>query len=285
MMNQISVILDRAQKACNGQKMKSKFYLLVAMLVLANPAFAANSDWTKTPGGSVRLIIDTPTQPTTEIRGALQINLDPGWKTYWKEPGDAGVPPELDLTESSNIKSYSISFPTPHRFEDGGTHWAGYKRPVALPVTLTLIDPAKPVHVKGHAFLGICETICIPVTAQFDISIHGTASDPLTKTIIDNAFSQLPQEASATFGATSAMRKDDRVRITVSLPDEYPEPDIFVAGDGAVTFGMSKLKGREAKRAVFSAPIVAGKDKKPIQLHYTLVQGDKAVSGSIDVQE
>lgn len=266
--------------------MKTKSYVLVSMLVLASPAFAANSDWTRTPGGSVRLIIDGPTEPATEIRGAIQINLDPGWKTYWKEPGDAGVPPELDLAESSNIKSYSISFPAPHRFDDGGTHWAGYKKPIALPVTLTVIDPAKPVHVKGHAFLGICETICIPVTAEFDISIHGTASDPLTKAVIDNAFSQLPQAASPTFGATSAIRKDDRVWITVSVPNENPEPDIFVAGDGAVTFGMSKLKGREAKSAVFSAPIVAGKSEDQVKLlHYTLVQGDKSVFGTIDVQE
>lgn len=265
--------------------MKTMFYLLVATLLLANSAFASASDWTKTPGGNVRLIVDAPTQPSTEIRAALQINLDPGWKTYWREPGDAGVPPELDLGESTNIKSYSIAFPTPHRFEDGGTHWAGYKKPVVLPVTLTPIDPTKPVHVKGHAFLGICETICIPVTAQFDISVHGTSSDPLTKALVDNAFSQLPQQASENFGAVSAVRKDDRVRITVNVPDENPEPDVFVAGNGGVTFGMSKLKSREARSAVFSAPIVAGKDKKPVLLHYTLVQGDKAVSGTIDVQE
>lgn len=285
MMSQIRVILDRAQKACNGQKMKIELLFLVATIAFAAPADAANSDWTKTPGGSVRLIIDNPIQKIAEVRGAIQINLDPGWKTYWREPGDAGVPPELDLTESSNIKSYAISFPTPHRFDDGGTQWAGYKKPVALPVTLTLADPAKPAHLKGHAFLGICETICIPVTAEFDISIDTTPSDPLTKTQIATAFEQLPGEASTAFGARTAIRKDDRVRVTVDLPSSDPEPDIFVAGDGVITFGMSKLKSREANSAVFSVPIVAGKDKKLVPLHYTLVQGEKAVSGTIDVQE
>jgi DsbC/DsbD-like thiol-disulfide interchange protein len=285
MMSQIRVILDRAQKACNGQKMRTEFLFLIATIVFAAPANAENSNWTKTPGGSVRLIIDNPVQRTPEVRGAIQINLDPGWKTYWREPGDAGVPPELELTESSNIKGYKLSFPAPHRFDDGNTHWAGYKKPIALPVTITLADSAKPARLKGHAFLGICETICIPVTAEFDISIDNTPSDPLTKTQVAKAFEQLPGEASASFGARNAARKDDRVRITVDLPSGDPEPDIFVAGDEGITFGMSKLKSREANSAVFAIPIVAGKDKKLVPLHYTLVQGEKAVSGTIDVQE
>lgn len=285
MMGKISHILDRAQKDCNGCKMKTKLLLLIALLPIAAPANAASSDWTKTPGGSVRLIIDNPVQHSPEVRGAIQINLDPGWKTYWREPGDAGVPPELDLAESANIKSYTLSFPTPHRFDDGNTHWAGYKRPIALPVTLTLTDPAKPAHLKGHAFLGICETICIPVTAEFDISIDNTPSDQLTKTLIAKAFEQLPGEASATFGARSAVRKDDHVRVTVDLPADDPEPDIFVAGDGVTTLGMSKLKSREAKSATFSVPIISGKDKKQLPLKYTLVQGPKAVSGTVDLQE
>ncbi|CAN7561846.1 protein-disulfide reductase DsbD family protein [Phyllobacterium sp. LjRoot231] len=266
--------------------MKIKLLFFAALIAFTAPAHAANSDWTKTPGGNVRLIIDNPVQPSPEIRGALQIDLDPGWKTYWREPGDAGVPPELDLTESTNIKSYVLSFPTPHRFDDGNTHWAGYKKPIALPVTLTLADPAKPAHLKGHAFLGICETICIPVKAEFDFAVDNTKpTDPLTKTLIDSAFQALPGEASATFGALSAVRKDDRVRISVALPSADADTDIFVAGDGIVTFGMSKLKDREANNAVFSVRIISGKDKKTPPLNYTLVQGDRAVSGTIGVQE
>ncbi len=286
MMGKIKHILDSVQKACNGPKMKIKLLFLIAAIAFAAPANAANSDWTKTPGGSVRLIIDNPVQPSPEIRGALQIDLDPGWKTYWREPGDAGVPPELDLTESTNIKSFALSFPTPHRFDDGNTHWAGYKKPIALPVTLTLADPAKPAHLKGHAFLGICETICIPVKAEFDFAVDNTKpTDPLTKTLIDSAFEQLPGQATTTFGVRSAIRKDDHVRMTVDLPSDDPNTDIFVAGGGIVTFGMSKLKSREAKSAVFAVRITSGKDKKTPPLNYTLVQGDNAVTGTIGVQE
>ncbi|RCW79291.1 DsbC/DsbD-like thiol-disulfide interchange protein [Phyllobacterium bourgognense] len=285
MIRKISDILDSAQKACKAPKMKIELLFFAAVIAFTAPAYA-NSEWTKTPGGNVRLVIDNPVQPSPEIRGAIEINLDPGWKTYWREPGDAGVPPELDLTESTNIKSYALSFPTPHRFDDGNTHWAGYKKPVSLPLTLTLTDPAKPAHLKGHAFLGICETICIPVKAEFDFSVDSTKrTDALTKTLVDAAFEQLPGEASATFGARSAIRKDDHVRVTVDLPADDANTDIFVAGDGAVTFGMSKLKDRQANSAVFSVRIISGKDKKTPPLNYTLVQGAKAVSGTVDVQE
>jgi len=198
----------------------------------------------------------------------------------------SGSSSTIPFSHRPNIKSYALSFPTPHRFDDGNTHWAGYKKPISLPVTLTVADPAKPAHLKGHAFLGICETICIPVKAEFDFAVDNTKpTDPLTKTLIDSAFEQLPGQATTTFGARSAIRKDDHVRVTVDLPSDDPNTDIFVAGDGIVGFGMSKLKDRKANNAVFSVRIISGKDKKTPPLNYTLVQGDKAVSGTISVQE
>ncbi|UGY10966.1 protein-disulfide reductase DsbD domain-containing protein [Phyllobacterium pellucidum] len=265
--------------------MKTKFLCLIASLLFAVPAAAASSDWTSTPGGKVRVIVDNPTDGTPEVRGAIQINLDPGWKTYWKEPGDAGVPPELDLTASSNIKAYALAFPTPHRFADGGTQWAGYKKPVSLPFTLTLEDPAKPANLKGHAFLGICETICIPVTAEFDIAIDGTPSDPLTKAQISTAFDQLPAPASAEFGVRAVTRDNDHLDFTADLAAGSEEIDLFVAAEGGANFGMSKLKSRDDKSAVFAVPLVSGAQAKPGLLYYTLVQGDKSVSGKIPFKE
>ncbi|QND52225.1 hypothetical protein HB779_10115 [Phyllobacterium sp. 628] len=261
------------------------FAVTVSALAFVSPSLAGNSEWTKTPGGSVRLIVDNPEKGATEVRGAVQINLDPGWKTYWREPGDAGVPPELALTQYGNIKSYSLGFPAPHRFEDGGSKWAGYKKSVALPVILTLTDPSKPAQLKGHAFLGICEAICIPVTAEFNIPIDNNPSDALTKTLVSDAFSALPEKASAAFGIKSAVRKDDHVKVTVQLPENEPQADLFVAGESGVTFGMAKMKTREANSAVFSIPVLTGKDKKSVTLNYTLVQGEKAVSGKLDAQE
>ncbi|MGH6859575.1 MAG: protein-disulfide reductase DsbD domain-containing protein [Phyllobacterium sp.] len=265
--------------------MKIRLLVCLASLALVAPAHAASSQWTKTPGGSVRLIVENPAASASQVRGAIQIDLDPGWKTYWREPGDAGVPPELDLSGSTNIKAHALSFPVPHRFEEGSTNWAGYKKPVFLPVTLTLAEPGKPVQIKGHAFLGICETICIPVTAQFEFSIDGTPSDPLSTTLVATAFEDLPAAASDRFGAMSASKEGDMLAVSVTLPADDPDIDIFVAGDGAVSLGMAKLKSREGQHATFSVPVISGKIKKPLVLAYTLVQGKAAVSGTIPVRE
>ena len=81
------------------------------------------------------------------------------------------------------------------------------------------------------------------------------------------------------------MRRDDQVKITVQLPADQPQSDLFVAGEGGVTFGMAKLKSREAATAVFSVPVLTGKDKKAVTLNYTLVQCEKAVSGKLEAQE
>lgn len=265
--------------------MKIKLFIFLATLTTAFQAHAGSSEWTKTPGGSVRLVIDNSLSHANEIRGVVQINLDPGWKTYWREPGDAGVPPELNIDGSTNVKNVVLAFPAPHRFDDGGMHWAGYKKPVSLPVTFTLVEPNQATRLKGHAFLGICETICIPVTAEFDIPLGQTRSDPLSKTLVDTAFEQLPSSATAIFGAASATKDGEDIKLSVNLPEDNPDTDVFVAGNGTIAYGMAKLEKRDAKSAVFSVPVTPGNREKSMTLNYTLVQGKQAVSGTIDVQE
>lgn len=265
--------------------MKTKLFIFLVTLTTAFQAHAGSSEWTKTPGGSVRLVIDNPLPNANEVRGMVQINLDPGWKTYWREPGDAGVPPELSISGSTNVKNATLAFPAPHRFDDGGTHWAGYKKPVSLPVTLTLAEPNQPTRLKGHAFLGICETICIPVTAEFDIPIDHAESDSLSKTLISTAFEQLPSNATASFGAASAIKTGDNIELVVNFPSDDQDIDVFAAGNGSIAYGMAKLEKRDPDRAVFSVPIASGKQEKSMVLNYTLVQGKKAVSGTIDVRE
>lgn len=85
--------------------------LLIISFVMtaASPALAASSDWVETPGGKVRVVLEE-NKHTGELRGALQIDLNPGWKTYWRNPGDAGVPPQLNIEGNSSAR---IDFPAP----------------------------------------------------------------------------------------------------------------------------------------------------------------------------
>src|SRR5262249_20624760 len=136
------------------------------------------------------------------IEGALQIDLKPGWKTYWLDPGDAGVPPSLDVSASHNVASADMSFPAPHRFDDGFAKWAGYDQPVTFPVAFRLNDPKQHATIEAAIFLGICETICVPVQTTLRVE---TASDPDNADdaeTVQAALDALPAPAQPDFGVS-----------------------------------------------------------------------------------
>ena len=105
---------------------------------LTGAASASSSPWIDVQGGRVRLVTSGGPNQHGILSGALEIDLAPGWKTYWRDPGDAGVPPTIDVSASANIKSAELDFPAPERHDEGDFSWAGYDRPVSLPVRFSL---------------------------------------------------------------------------------------------------------------------------------------------------
>src|ERR1700741_2164925 len=92
---------------------------LFLVVVLASPVLASSSDWYEAEGGRVRLVTTGAPDESGVIAGVLQVDLKPGWKTYWRDPGDAGVPPTLDASGSDNVASVTVMWPAPERFPDG----------------------------------------------------------------------------------------------------------------------------------------------------------------------
>ena len=76
------------------------------------------------------------------------------------------MPPTLDVSANPNISARQFDFPAPQRHDEGDFQWAGYDYPVALPVTFTLKDPGGPATIDASVFLGVCETICVPVQTK-----------------------------------------------------------------------------------------------------------------------
>lgn len=104
---------------------------------------------------------------------ALHLTLAPGWKTYWRSPGDAGIPPSFDWTGSENLRAVTFHWPRPHVFELNGMKTVGYHDELVLPMEVTPIDPAQPVRLKGTVDLGVCSDICIPASLAFDATLAG----------------------------------------------------------------------------------------------------------------
>ena len=80
------------------------------------------------------------------MRAGVEIKMQPGWKTYWRYPGDSGVPPRFDFSGSENLKEAKVLFPAPHLFTDETGHSLGYKNSVIFPLVLAPQQPGKPVR-------------------------------------------------------------------------------------------------------------------------------------------
>ena len=140
--------------------------------LLAAPAFAA-SDWSPAAKSRARLVADA--------QGVgLQIELAPGAITYWRDPGEAGVPPTFDFAGSTNLASAEVDFPAPERIpEPDGSVAFGYRGGVVLPIRLTPADPARPVRLAAKVDYAVCEKICVPARATGEIAWPGGADAAL----------------------------------------------------------------------------------------------------------
>lgn len=109
----------------------------------------------------------------------LRLALAPGWKTYWRSPGEAGIPPLFNWSGSQNVKSVRIHWPSPSVFLANGMQSIGYHDAVVLPLEVTPIDRSKPMFLRTQVELGVCSDICVP--AELDLSADLVApgvSDP-----------------------------------------------------------------------------------------------------------
>lgn len=109
---------------------------------------------------------------------ALHIALEPGWKTYWRAPGDVGIPPQFDWADSENITSVSANWPTPEVFFEQGMRSVGYTQEVVIPLHMTAGDAGANMQLSGQMMIGICKDICIPAHLSFEATLPPTLRRP-----------------------------------------------------------------------------------------------------------
>ena len=111
------------------------------------------------------------------LLGGIAIQLQDGWKTYWRTAGDSGVPPRLDFSKSDNVEAVTVLWPAPMKFDDGaGGFSLGYKKQVVLPLRIVAKNNDKPVTLRLHIEYAVCEKICIPVEASSELTFSSIAS-------------------------------------------------------------------------------------------------------------
>ena len=220
----------------------ARLTLVAVMLCLPAAAQAQDaSAWDAQPHTAARLIAGSKvkTADAEILRAGVEIRLDPGWKTYWRDPGDSGVPPTLDFSGSENVKSATVEWPAPERFPDGaGGNSIGYLDHVILPLRIAAEDAAKQslLHLKlGYA---ICGNFCVPVEANLKLALTGDGAE---ETTLEKAEIRVPRRVA--LGSNTGPDKglavlavhrepgDAHERVVVEIAAPAGEPvDLFVEG-------------------------------------------------------
>ena len=206
--------------------------LAFSLLLPVAEASADMSDWAENEGGRMRIIALAPEADGT-VRGALQIEPKAGWMTYWKEPGQAGIPPQVTFAPASGVRLTEMRFPVPKVFDEDGVRDIGYDHAVTLPFTLKTEPGKVPLQLTAAAFVGLCRNICIPFQAEFrlPISVQDSSSDEEMR-VLKAASQALPEAPSTDFTVADHKLTEDRklLKLSLKLPPGQTEAQIYVVG-------------------------------------------------------
>ncbi len=148
--------------------------VLVSSLTMEARAQDA-SPWQRDGHSAVRLLAGS--RSGAVLLGGIAFQLQPGWKTYWRTPGDSGVPPRFDFSKSDNIDAVTVLWPAPAKFDDGaGGHSMGYHDGIVLPLRIVAKNADKPVTLRADIYYAVCEKICIPVQTTAELPFTSVAS-------------------------------------------------------------------------------------------------------------
>lgn len=106
---------------------------------------------------------------------AAHIVMKPGWKTYWRSPGGNGIPPRFSWDGSRNLRGVAFHWPNPEVYWENGMRTIGYRSDLVLPLELFPQRPGQAIRLRGSVAFGICEEVCLPVTAAFDATLGGAS--------------------------------------------------------------------------------------------------------------
>ena len=274
--------------------------VLVWLMLAPVPAFAASaaSPWVKTEQTELRLIAATETAGAAEtLRLGLHFKLKPGWKIYWRSPGDAGFPPIPDWSSSRNLKSAVMQWPAPERFSVLGLETLGYKKEVVFPITVTREDATKPLRLSGVIRYLVCDEICIPYDADVALNV---AQGPLRPSpfahLISRFQSNVPGDGNRhglTINAAETWKrgKTTMLRVRVTAAEPFRAPDLYPEGPQALTFAKPTVRlGPDGLSAtldleVFGTQYLKGPEKSLAgrTLTVTLVDGMRSAEARLTV--
>jgi suppressor for copper-sensitivity B len=269
---------------------------LVVLPLLAMPALAASSPWFEHEHGAVRLIAGQANAGSGEkLDLGLQFRMKPGWKVYWRSPGDAGFPPQISWIGSTNFAGATLSWPAPKRFSVLGLETLGYKDEVIFPIDAELFETGKAVDLKARVRFLTCDDICVPYETTFKLTLpagpdintinSGTISAWRGKVPLTTAPAALKIERAEVAGSG----KEQALIVRITGTDALKKPDLFIEGPADYGFKKPVVQiasvGNEALMRIAVQPPKRTDAKLAGEtVTLTLVDGDRAIERKLKLE-
>jgi suppressor for copper-sensitivity B len=257
---------------------------IFASLVAATSVVAAGSESFRNPAVDARLITaENGINPdATSISAGLHLQLGEGWKTYWRSPGEVGLPPSIVWAGSKNIEEAEFLWPAPERFTAFGIENFGYHDEVVFPIRIVLSDPGMPVALRARVSLLTCSTVCVP--QEFNLSLdlpRASGIDNEAAGLISAYSARVPDDGTESgIRITSAHLDDEETVLTLTARSDEPfeAPDVFPELGEGTAFGKPDIRlGKGGQLLWARLPILTAASDPP-ELQVTVTDGTRAAT-------
>jgi DsbC/DsbD-like thiol-disulfide interchange protein len=255
-----------------------------AFLALTAPAQAADaSAWARENHAAMRVIAGSAKSDAKVLQAGIELQLESGWHTYWRYPGDSGLPPRFDFSGSQNLAAAKVSYPAPHLYTDETGNTLGYKNHVVFPVRVTPKQAGQPVKLHVKIDYAICAKLCVPASNQAELTLSpGTSAN---EAILAAAEAQVPTPVDPTkLGLTLKRTNEEQkpaVAVDIAAPKDQPV-QLFVEGpSGEWALPVPKEiagapKGTRRFSFMLDGLPPGVSPKAPVDLTFTVVEGKQA---------
>jgi len=260
--------------------------VLLAGIVFPALALAARSDWTTADKSQLRLLLTR--SPEGRTSGGIEILLEPGWYTYWRNPGEAGVPPVFDFSGSDNLAKVEVLYPAPLRHDDGTSVSLIYENEVVFPLSVTPAVEGADITIRMKAQFGVCSEVCIPTSANAEVTLTtGTKADPLSNARLREFERRVPMPPEdGRFDVMAVTEEGDALAIDVRMPDSTYS-DLFVEPPGGWYLGQPEFIERDNGVSRYRLSLAGRPPDEPIsgqEFRFVAVAGGEAIEETFTIR-
>lgn len=260
--------------------------ILLTLTAVPSLAVAARSDWSQADESQLRLMLVAAEDGL--MNGGIEILLEPEWYTYWRNPGEAGVPPIFDFSRSENVASVEVRYPAPERYDDGASVSLIYRNEVVFPLSVAPVDAEKPVTLRLDARFGVCSEVCIPTSASSEVTTApGRDIDPLSLARLGEFARRIPKAPEpGRLDVESVTVDGDALAIDVRMP-ESSYSDLFADPPAGWYIGQPAFIERVDGVSRYRLSLAGRPPEAELRgqrFRFVAVAGGEAVEESIEIR-